>query len=99
MDHKRREGHIPGFDEYQENFSGCDSFNRRLHDKRWPHHYGAKAYSVEIQAGHDFLLTCTLVNAHHLWKSQDFANRSHVSFAQFTSDLAIELIEVDYMDQ
>jgi hypothetical protein len=99
VDHKRREGHIPGFDEYQENFSGCDSFNRRLHDKRWPHHYGAKAYSVEIQAGHDFLLTCALVNAHHLWKNQDFANRAHVSFAQFTSDLAVELMEVEYMDQ
>ena len=97
VDHKRRKGHIPGFDEYQSNFSGCDSFNRRLHDKSWPHHYGGKSYSVEVQAGYDFLFTCALVNVHHLWKELSWNDRKIESFADFTAALALELLQLNYL--
>ena len=94
--HKRRRGHIPGFDEYEENFAGCDSFNRRLHDKSWQCKYASLSYSVEIQAGHNFLFTCALVNAQHLWKTLDFQNRENTSFKSFTEALALEIVGYDF---
>lgn len=94
--HKKRKGYIPGFMEYEYSFSGCDSYNRRLHDKSWCHRYGAGKYSVEMQAGHNFLFTCALVNCHHLWKSLDFENRKKVSFQEFTTDLAVEIVRKDW---
>ena len=96
VDHKRRKGYIPGFMEYEETFSACDKYNRRLHDKSWPYKYAKSAYSVEIQAGHDFLFTAALVNMHHLWKTLDWKNRKNLSFRQFTEDLAMKIMGSDF---
>ena len=96
VDHKRRGGYIPGFMEYEETFAACDKFNRRLHDKSWPHRYAAGVYSVEILAGHDFLFTSALVNMHHLWKTIDWKNRKSLSFKAFTQQLAEEITESDF---
>ena len=95
VDHKRRPGHIPGAFEYQYNFASCDKYNRRLHDKSWPHRYAGGTISVEYRAGHDFLFTCALVNLHQLWKSLDFAERKTESFKQFTEALAKEIVASD----
>jgi len=88
----RRKHHTPGFDEYEKNFSGCDVFNRKLKDKSWPHKYVAGEYSLELRAGHNFLLSCTLLNTFHAWKAAKFQNNKNSSYLEFTQVLAKEII-------
>lgn len=89
----RRKHHTPGFDEYEKNFAGCDVFNRKMKDKSWPHKYTAGVYSLELRAGHSYLMTCALENTFHAWKSANLQMRSQVYFLEFTQILAKQLIQ------
>lgn len=53
---------IPLFDIYKKTFNVCDQFNRKLHDRTWPHKKGGRNRLGEKGAQHDFIFTCILMN-------------------------------------
>ncbi len=82
--------HGKGRTEWLNHFNNCDIFNRRLHDKSWPHKYGGKGVRMEERAVSDYIFTCILVNCHHVWLSLDVQRNQ--SFSQFCDMLALELM-------
>ena len=53
---------IPGYSFYKNCFEACDNFNRRLHDRCWPHKRGGRNVTGELGAHHDFLMACVIQN-------------------------------------
>lgn len=88
-EHKNR---IPVYDYYKVMFESCDRFNRRLHDKSWPHRRGGNAVSGEAGVHHDFLLACVLQNTFNAYFAATGQNYEGVSFKDFCHDLADSLI-------
>jgi hypothetical protein len=58
---------IPGYDVYKSMFECCDSFNRNLHDKSFPHKRGGRLVPGHFGRIHDFLFACILQNTFNLW--------------------------------
>jgi hypothetical protein len=56
------EPQVPIFDHYKKSFSTCDTFNRALHDRTWPHKKGGRGVSGAPGKIHDFMLSVILQN-------------------------------------
>jgi hypothetical protein len=59
---KSHDGIIPGYSFYKTWFEACDNFNRKLHDRCWPHRRGGGNATGETGKHNDFLMAATLEN-------------------------------------
>jgi len=87
---------VPGHTEYQSCFAGCDQFNRKMKDKSSPHKYQSKVFISQVLAGSDYLMTVTLMNAHHLWENVNPKNEKITNFRRFCEAVAIGLFDKDW---
>jgi hypothetical protein len=57
----------PVYDLYNLTFKTCDTFNRNLHDRTWPHRNGGGGRSGEKKRMHDFFFSALLQNVFNVW--------------------------------
>ena len=53
---------VPGYDHYGQAFNACDRFNRKLHDKKYPHKTGGRNTAGEAGHIHKFIMACIVQN-------------------------------------
>jgi hypothetical protein len=89
---------IPNFDLYKEIFSGCDKFNRMLHQRTWPYSTGGKGRSGSLANIRDFALSSILLNCINVFESLEsecVENRSYLSYMLELSDMLYERFVVE----
>ena len=84
-------GQTPAYSYYKNMFDVCDSFNRALHDRSWPHTRGGGGISGDIGSHHDFLMACILQNVRNAWFALNATDQRTYSFEVMMKDLAHEL--------
>jgi hypothetical protein len=62
-------GIVPAYDHYKQMFNSCDIFNRKLHDRKYPHRSGGRGKRGEAGHVHKFILSVMLQNIFNLHKS------------------------------
>jgi hypothetical protein len=85
---------VPGYDLYKMSFSACDTFNRNLHDKKWPHRCGGHGTHGDEGHQNKFAMAVILQNTFNVFKA--LANddeRSGLRFNSLCKQLSIELYE------
>jgi hypothetical protein len=81
-----RKAIIPGCDHFSVMFNLCDKYNRRLHDKSWPH----RCMTAELQE-HNFLFTCLLTNCYNAFLDSKHQTPHDLDYQTFGEELADEL--------
>ena len=82
---------IPAYSYYKNMFDVCDSYNRALHDRSWPHPRGGAGTAGDMGCRHDFLMACILQNIRNAWLALNAVEPSTYSFENMMKDLAYEL--------
>ena len=83
-----------GYDVYKEGFAACDSFNRAMHDRRWPYRCGGGCRTGEEKHMHNFAMTCILQNTFNAYQDiREIPLQERVSFKAMCNQLADELWE------
>ena len=65
---------VPGFDLFAEMFNVCDMFNRKLHDRTWPHKFGGKNVVGGPGKLDDFAFSAAISNAISVFKKFNNTN-------------------------
>ena len=73
---------IPSYDIYAGVYNKCDIFNRKLHDKTYPHARGGKYTSGYDGCIHDFAMACTLHNTFSAYSEINNTDPSSASFQE-----------------
>ena len=84
---------IPIYDDYSMMFSGCDIFNRSLHDCVWYHKNGGHNKSGEVGRVNVFAMGCILHNTRNAYVSIKKIDPCNYSFEAFCEELSEVLYE------
>lgn len=82
---------VPGYDLYALMFSVCDRYNRKLHDKTWPHKQGGHGMLGDAGKQDDFAFSCSLQNIISVYRSLNKLSNDPMDFQQYCLDLREEL--------
>lgn len=86
---------IPGYDLYGQIFSTCDRFNRRLHDRTFPHRYGGgKNGYGDMSAFFDFIRSSVLQNTFNIFHQLRGRDPETMNFGDYCEMLANELFDL-----
>lgn len=83
---------LPVYDGYKLIFSVCDEFNRRFHDRTWPHRASGGGKPGEPAARMDFYFSSILQNTLNIWIDLK-EKREDTPFEDFCLKLADELFQ------
>jgi hypothetical protein len=84
---------VPAYDAYKIGFSLCDSFNRHLHDKKWPHRSGGGTKPAGDGHQHKFAMASILQNTFNLFYNVSNVDAAGHSFQSNCSELANQVYE------
>lgn len=83
----------PAYDHYKEFFSGCDMFNRNLHDKKFCFRTGGKDKKGSRGHVHKFFMAAMLQNTFALYRHLRPNSTTEMTFLQLGIMLSNELID------
>ncbi len=82
---------VPVYDLYNLCFNACDIFNRKLHDKLWPHRYGGNCRFGESGHQHKFAFGVLLQNVFYLAEELGDPRIVNMNFEEKCYELAFDL--------
>ena len=85
------DGIIPGYDLYKKSFNACDKFNRKLHDRKFPHRCGGKSKGFGDGHQHKFAMAIILQNTINLFCDVNNIKPQSMSFQAHVLSLSDEL--------
>jgi len=92
VDRTRSQQHIiPGYDMYKLAFNACDKFNRKLHDKKWPHRYGGNTRVGDEGHHQKMALACILQNCFNAYAACGPIDKQYQDFKSSCIALSEEL--------
>ena len=87
---------VPIYDEYKAMFSGCDIFNRQLHNRTFPYALPRDTNAAVEKNIWNYLFTSALINTWNAWKAilkQRDSDCPPPEFTDFCDQLAIDIVE------
>jgi len=84
---------IPGYDLYKLTFAACDEFNRRLHDRKWPHRCGGGTRYGDTGHDHKFAMAVLLQNTFNVYAALHEDSHNQSNYAENCFNLSDELYE------
>lgn len=82
---------IPVYDTYKAGFSGCDAFNKAMHNRTWPFRSSGKNGRADSMNCFNYLFTCCLINTWHAFCVLQRKNPNDVPFDIFCKELAVDV--------
>lgn len=74
------DGIIPVYDLYKLTFAACDTFNRQLHDRKWPHRRGSGKRTGDDGHHDKFAMGCILQSTFNAYKLKADPDRGNMCF-------------------